>query len=392
MDYLNKKYPILSQKNILGSSQVGINAPIVVFLMDRIMISDNKITREESDTLDELAEKYGELFGFGSFTFQAELMRIGQIYENYISLSEDARMVSEAIDFVSNEFSQKQKLAIIHILEELAISDSVLNNKELAILFSIVEAFTEERDEIIKNFARIYERIIKVKSTEHQMAKALIYLMNLIQEDPKSVKLSVLGRPDPTIEGAIPPILLTDEEFADWVILFSFLRGAKYKNALMHQTRIYWNLGKTTDGKIMQAQKGLIRLFKPENSKDNQFEEAISFTKKWVQVLRKGTGNVNMVDETIFQIIIFGDEEGPSFLPDFTKKDIWKITCKKISSGYEVHAFDFPDDKNTYWCPETYKELSKKILSEECWVNGEFPTESSLREKFIKCEIVKYDS
>ena len=27
-----------------------------------------------------------------------------------------------------------------------------------------------------------------------------------------------------------------------------------------------------------------------------------------------------MVDETIFQIIIFGDEEGPSFLPDFTKR------------------------------------------------------------------------
>ena len=31
-------------------------------------------------------------------------MRIGQIYENYITISEDARMVSEAIDFTANEF------------------------------------------------------------------------------------------------------------------------------------------------------------------------------------------------------------------------------------------------------------------------------------------------
>ena len=56
MDHLNKNYPILSQKNILGSSQVGINAPIVVFLMDRIIISDDKVTREESDTFNELAD------------------------------------------------------------------------------------------------------------------------------------------------------------------------------------------------------------------------------------------------------------------------------------------------------------------------------------------------
>jgi len=69
MDHLTKKYPILYQKNILGSSKFGLNAFIVVFLMDRIIISDNKVRPEESKTFDELAEQYGELFGFGSFTF-----------------------------------------------------------------------------------------------------------------------------------------------------------------------------------------------------------------------------------------------------------------------------------------------------------------------------------
>ena len=40
----------------------------------------------------------------------------------------------------------------------------------------------------------------------------------------------------------------------------------------------------------MQAQKGLIKLFKPENSKDNQFEEAISFTQKMGAGTQKGYG------------------------------------------------------------------------------------------------------
>ena len=59
-----KKYPILFQKNILGSSIVGIYTPIVVFLMDRIMISDNRVTNEESNAFDDMAIKYSELFGF----------------------------------------------------------------------------------------------------------------------------------------------------------------------------------------------------------------------------------------------------------------------------------------------------------------------------------------
>ena len=389
---LNEIYPILTQKKILGPSEIGTNASIVVFLMDRIIISDNKVTPEESKISKELVEKYSQSFDFSAFSFHRELTRIGRIYESSVSLSEDARMTSEAIDFIANEFDQKQKLAVIDILDKLATSDYILNTKELSILFSVVEVHSKDKAEILKIFTGIYERIIRIKNPEHQMAKALVYLMNLIQEDPKSVKLSVFGRPDPTLEGAIPPILFTDEEFADWILLISFLRGSKYKNALMHQTRIYWKIGQTLDGKIMQAQKGLIKLFKPKNSKDDQFDESISFTREWVKSMRKKSGNLGMLDETIFQIIIFGDEKKITFLPDFTKKDIWKITCKKVSSGIEVHAFDFSDEKDTYWCPETFKELSKKIASEESWLNGNFPIKSSMRDQLINHEIGKYDS
>ncbi len=392
MDEFKKKYPILFKKNILGSSIAGIYAPIVVFLMDRVMITDNRVTIEESNAFDDLAIKYGELFGFGPVSFQAELVRIGTIYRDFIALSEDARMTSEAIDFVSNEFNHEQKLAVIDIIEKLAISDLILNNKELSLLFSIIEACYEEKAEIIKVFTDIYERIVKLKDSEHQMAKALIFLINLIQEDPKNVKLTILGKPDPQLEGNIPPIHLTDEEFADWTLAISFLRAAKYKNSKMHQTRVYWNIGKTADDRVLQSQKGLIKLFAPESSDDNQFDEAISFTRQWVKAIRSGIGNVKMVDETIFQIIIFGDEDDIDFSPNFTKKDIWKITCKKINTGFEVHAFDFSDDDKTYWCPDEYKELSKIILSNESWINGEFPTKKSLRDELIMHERKKYDN
>lgn len=392
IEEFEKKYPILFQKNILGSSIVGIYTPIVVFLMDRIMISDNRVTNEESNAFDDMAIKYSELFGFDPASFQSELIRIGTIYSNFIATSEDARMTSEAIEFVANEFTNEQKLAVIDIIEKLAISDLIINNKELSLLFSVIEACYEEKAKIIKIFTDIYERIVKAKDQEHQMAKAVIFLINLIQEDPKNVKLTILGKPDPQIEGNIPPIHLTDEEFADWTLAISFLRSSKYKNSKMHQTRVYWNIGKTADGRIIQSQKGLIKLFNPKSSEDNQFDESISFTRQWVKAIRDGIGNVKMVDETIFQIIIFGDEDDIDYSPNFTKKDIWKITCKKINSGYEVHAFDFSDDKKTYWCPEEYKELSKIILSDEFWVNGQFPNKKSLRDELIMYERKKYDN
>ena len=143
---------------------------------------------------------------------------------------------------------------MIDIIEKLAISDLIINNKELSLLFSVIEACYEEKAKIIKIFTDIYERIVKAKDQEHQMAKAVIFLINLIQEDPKNVKLTILGKPDPQIEGNIPPIHLTDEEFADWTLAISF-KKSKYKNSKMHQTRVYWNIGKTADGRLYNPKK-----------------------------------------------------------------------------------------------------------------------------------------
>tara|TARA_Y100000768_G_scaffold225351_1_gene170152 strand:+ start:1204 stop:2352 length:1149 start_codon:yes stop_codon:yes gene_type:complete len=371
------KYSLLIQKDIIDSESSLVHAPVVVFLMDRIIISDARVTMEESKSFDSLSKDYVKIFGFGENTFQLELLRIGKIYNNFVSEAEDARMISEAVDYVANEFNYDEKLALIDILEKLAISDNVLNNKELSILYSIVEITFNNTSEVLNAFTKIYEKIVKKHSKDHQMSSSLLYLMNLISEDPKSVKSSIQGRPDPQNEGNIPPVLLTDEEFRDWIILLSLKRASKYKSALMNQSRVYWQIAQN-----MRAEKGLIKFFNITSSTDPQIDEAIIFTNEWIKNVGGEQANIKMENETVFSVVIFGDEK--SFLtPDFSREDVWRITCKKVQSGFEIHAFDISRESKTYWCPESSVELSKKIQIEENWINGKFSRDKDVRANSI---------
>ena len=304
-----KKYPILNEKGILGAANIGVFAPIVVFLMDRIMIADNEITPQESDMFDKLSNKYGDLFGFGPGNFIAEVMRIGNIYENYISTSEDARMTWEAVEFVGSEFDEEQKNAMVDILVRLATSDEYIDKKEMSILYAAVMACHDEIDAVTSVFSGLYENIIKVYNADHQMAKALMSLMNFIAEDPKSVKMSILGLPDPRAEGNIPPVLFTDEEFADWIMIISLIRASQQRRALMNQTRVYWNIAKTGDGRTVGAQKGLIRFFSISNPNDDQIDESLDFTRAWCNAIREGIGNMPMIDGQIIEIIVYGEND-----------------------------------------------------------------------------------
>lgn len=380
---LDKKYPMLFEKGIMGAANMGIFAPIVVFLMDRIMIADNEITPEETAMFDKLSLEYGDLFGFGSGNFKVELMRIANIYENYISFSEDARMTWEAVEFVGGEFDEKQKTAMVDILVRLATSDKYFDKKEMSILYAAVMACHDEIDAVTTVFSGLYENIIKVYNADHQMAKALLSLMNFIAEDPKSVKMSLLGLPDPRAEGNIPPVLFTDEEFADWIMIISLIRASQQRRALMSQTRVYWNIAETDDGRKMVAQKGLIKFFSISNPNDDQIDESLDFTRSWCNAIREGIGNVPMIDEQIFEIIVYGENDQLSILPDFEREGLWKITCKKISSGIELHAFDITGNSKTYWCPETAKELAAKLDLDPNWINGTFPIDQNERNEII---------
>ena len=344
-----KKYPLLSKKNVLGAANMGIYSPIVVFLMYRTVLSDGKFTNDESMVFDELSEKHGDLFGFGSANFKFEFMRINEIYNNYISLSEDARMIDEAIEFVQEEFGQDQKDATIETLETLAISDSILDHKELSILYSVVLACSKDKSQIAETFHKFHEQIAKNKGVEHPMAKSLMLLINLIENDTKNIKYSYLQGPEANEDGGVPPMLLSDNEFVEWLIIITLYNAIKNKEAFMLQARIHWSI----------FQKGLIKFF-GFNSRDDineQIDEALLHTKKWVDAAREDIGNVSMKDDTVFEVFLFAD----AFQPDFNKENVWKISCKKVTSGIEVHAFDISKDNTTYWIPENAMEIAKKF-------------------------------
>lgn len=345
----DKKYPLLSKKNILGAANMGIYSPIVVFLMYRTVLSDGEFSNDESMTFDELSEKHGDLFGFGSANFKFEFMRINEIYNNYISLSEDARMIDEAIEFVQEEFDQDQKDATIEILETLAISDSILDHKELSILYSVALACSKGKNEIAETFHKFHEQIVKTKGVEHPMAKSLMLLINLIENDTKNIKYSILQSSEANQDGGVPPMLLSDNEFVEWLIIITLYNAIKNKEAFMLQARIHWSI----------FQKGLIKFF-GFNSRDDineQIDEALLNTKQWVDAAREDIGNVSMKDDTVFEVFLFAD----AFQPDFNKENVWKISCKKVTSGIEVHAFDISKDDTTYWIPENALEFAKKL-------------------------------
>ena len=367
-----KKYPLLSKKNVLGAANMGIYSPIVVFLMYRTVLSDGEFSNDESMAFDELSEKYGNLFGFGSSNFKFELMRINKIYNDYISLSEDARMIDEAIEFVRAEFDQDQKDAIVNILEHLAISDSILNHKELSILYSVVLSCSKDKSQIAETFHKFHEQIVKTKGVEHPMAKSLMLLINLIENDTKNIKYSILQSSEANEDGGVPPMLLSDNEFVEWLIIITLYNAIKNKEAFMLQARIHWSI----------FQKGLIKFF-GFNSRDDineQIDEALLNTKQWVDAAREDIGNVSMKDDTVFEVFLFAD----AFQPDLNKENVWKISCKKVKSGIEVHAFDIAKDDTTYWIPENAIEVAKKLGLESDLFKSSQLMDSSKRKKMLE--------
>ena len=384
---LEKKYPMLFEKRIMGAANFGVFSPIVVFLMDRVVSSDNKLTQEESVMFDQLSHEYGALFGIGSSSFMVESIRICNIYENFIHSSEDARMTWEAVEFVGNEFNYEEKVAMVDILERLATCDKYLDNKELSIFYAVVMACHSEIDSINKIFTQLYERIVKMHTADHQMAKALMILINFISEDPKNVKLTILGTPDPKLEGNIPPVFYTYEEFADWITVISLARATKQRNAFMNQTRVFWKMGPIV------AQKGLIKFCKIQGSEDKQIHECIESTRAWCNAIKKGIGNVPFPNDQIVEIFVFGDNDdtvSDAVILNQKNKGIWKITCKKITSGFELHAFDITGDPITYWCPDAVSKLEKKIPIDKHWVNGSFPINQNERNEIINKIIASF--
>ena len=67
---------------------------------------------------------------------------------------------------------------ILACLQILSLNIQYLDNKELAIFYAVVMACHSEIESINKIFTQLYERIVKIHTSDHQKAKALMILMN----------------------------------------------------------------------------------------------------------------------------------------------------------------------------------------------------------------------
>ena len=69
------------------------------------------------------------------------------------------------------------------------------------------------------------------------MAKSLMLLINLIENDTKNIKYFYLQSSDANEDGSVPPILLSDSEFAEWLILVTLSNSIK--NKLIMNPKLY---------------------------------------------------------------------------------------------------------------------------------------------------------
>jgi hypothetical protein len=389
----NNNYQFLNKYNVINTPYSNSKTSIIAFLMDRIISTDNVCTDEELTAVDDLANKHKNLFGLG---VKLEIIRQAERYDNFVAISEDERMIWEALDFVKNEFNKKEKSALIDISIGLAISDKYLDNKELSLIFGVVEACEDNTEKIIKTFTSLYEilkrkkdddsdGIIKNSASNVQMENAVLKLINIISTEPKNVKLSVLGQPDPRLEGNIPPVLYSYEEFADWITIISLIRASRNANALINSTRVIWKIGP------LSMQKGLIRYFKGTLKSD--IDEIIKFNRGWCNAIKTKSGNVPLIDDQIFEFFIFGSDSN-LFILDYDIEGVWKITIKRTSSnfGLELHAFDISGNSKTFWCPDEAVSLSKLLNLDHNLLNGNFSKltiEEREREIFKVFEIYK---
>ena len=180
------------------------------------------------------------------------------------------------------------------------------------------------------------------------------------------------GRP---VEDNIPPAFFTFDEFADFLLVISLVRASQQREAIMNHTRIFW-------GETIQSAKGLIKLMGIKDADDIQIDKMHNRSKKWCNAIKD-----DMSDEQIFHPFVFGDNDDTidgTMNPNQEKEGIWHLTCKKIESGIELHAFDITGDSKTYFCPETANELAEKISIDEHWVDGSFPADQDKRNEIIK--------
>jgi hypothetical protein len=114
-------------------------------------------------------------------------------------------------------------------------------------------------------------------------------------------------------------------------MIISLIRASQQRRALMNQTRVYWNIAKTGDGRTVGAQKGLIRFFSISNPNDDQIDESLDFTRAWCKAIREGIGNVPMIDEQILRLLSTAKMSSKVYFQPSKEKVSGRLPVKRLA-------------------------------------------------------------
>lgn len=354
-----------------------------VFIIDRILIADEKTVKEEWDQFRLLSDELSVEFDIESVQFGIELQRQFSILSSR-DLSDGllVRLTREAIEIVDKDFSVDLKEKFLNACKDLALSDRYLHKRELMILYDLASVCTKSLSDLRTFFLDFKKECKKKFPSDHTLNEILDDMFSIVKLSSSKARMALIQRPDEVRKSLIPPLSFTYDEFADWITTISFLRAAKNRQAPMNHTRTNYSIGNMT------AQKGLIKLISVSDDKDEQLIEAHDYTRKWCEAVRDNVGNFPFPDDQVFSVCIFGSN-GDTFndccLPNPKSSGLWYITCIKKPQTVEVHAFDISGDSpSTYWCPELADKLSVRLDIPQKLVDGSYPLDDIGRMKLLK--------
>ena len=369
---------LLHHYGYLNDDRMHDDVSMVVYILDRIIVADLKMTRDERITFLKIASDLADVLGCPAKAFAEMLRHHGSLQEEQeIGDGLLLRMTRDALGYLEQHLTSDQRRTVFEKALELALSDELLHKRELMVLFELAAISTGRAEELQTTFRQLHEATRRRLPADHPVVTTLEEFLGIVSLPWPEARLKLIQRPDDPSDTPIPPLVFTYAEWADWICHVSVVRAGQHRKAPMNHTRITYTMGNMT------VQKGLIKWMALTGPEDEQLDEARDFCHQWCEAVQKGIGNVPFPDDQIFSAIVFGSD-GDSFsdccLPSRHRPGQWHITCRKQKETIEVHAFDISgDDPSTYWCPEMSDRLSARTGLRADMTDGRYPADPAAR-------------
>lgn len=377
------KTNLLQRFGFLGSHPSENDLSMVVYLLDRIIVADLKMTDPERIAFEHISAKLASVLDYPAEKFSRMLARHSSLIEqNKLSDALLVRLTRDALNHVSARIPAESRRCVFEGALELALSDAYLHKRELMLLYDLAHACLEDMEGIRTSFSTLYHNCKNRFEPEHPVIKGLEEILDVAHAPVARARMELLQKPDELRPHLAPPLVMTYSEWADWITTISLIRAHQHRNALMNHTRVSYSSAGLT------IIKGLIKWISLSGPDDIQIDEAHDFCHQWCTAVRENRGKVPFPEGQLFSVVVFGSN-GDSFSdccsPRPDRRGQWYITCRRHAQYIEVHAFDILDEGPvTYWCPENAETLSAVTGIDLRMLDGHYPADLKMRHQVLR--------